>query len=837
MTAIATGRSRRRRSRVASGALAWLVAWFGVTGVAAVAVAAPAPRARLHALGTAPAAMGGAVVTSPVGPVIYDNTGNASNTYYDGQGGHEALDDLHMTHGGTLDTLTFEYYDPGSGTFSATVNLYGNPAGLDLGASPLLGSYPVTGLTGGRHIVSVPLTNTPSVTAGIWAGVQFTSATAGLIVKDVPSVGSSHDLYFEDGVFYNFGGTPRANFALRVVDVAFYGLNVTVAGPGSVTRTPDQASYAAGATVRLDAIPSAHAHFVGWSDGLGTTNPLNVTVDANTSLTATFAYDTFTLGLTSGPGGSVAAAPPQAAYDYGTPVTVTATADPGWHFTGWSGDASGAVNPLPVTMDADKSIAASFAINTYALAVSITGSGSVSRDPDLASYTHGASVALTATAAPGWHFTGWSGDASGTANPTSVTMDAAKSVTATFVADGYTLGVSVTGSGSVARAPDQPTYAFGTGVRLTATPATGWSFTGWSGDVTGATNPVMVTMNADRAVTATFTINSYPLTVTVSGNGSVARSPNLATYPYGSSVQLTATAAAGSHFVAWSGAATGSTNPVSVTMTGAKSVTATFALDAANAGLATFESGLTGWEGYSGGILSLASPGFNSSRAAKLAAPSSGTAEFGINDSPSLVKNTGAVGTRYRVSAWVLGVTGHGKSRIRIREYNNSVNQQTVYTPLVMLGTSWQQLSVEVVIKKTGSWFDLQVLDQPVGGGESFLVDNVSVDRVSASPSREPAPAVSDGSIADGHPVVTPNPARTVATIALSMAAPGALRVEVFDVAGRAVRLLADEPHAAAGIHRFAVERAPGAQLDAGIYFYRATVAGVEHRGRFVILE
>jgi uncharacterized repeat protein (TIGR02543 family) len=67
------------------------------------------------------------------------------------------------------------------------------------------------------------------------------------------------------------------------------------------------------------------------------------------------------------------------------------------------------------------------------------------------------------------------------------------------------LTVSVTGSGSVTKSPDAPSYAPGTLVTLTATPATGYTFTGWTGDLAGTANPTTITMDADKTVTATFT--------------------------------------------------------------------------------------------------------------------------------------------------------------------------------------------------------------------------------------------------------------------------------------------------------------------------------------------
>jgi uncharacterized repeat protein (TIGR02543 family) len=47
-------------------------------------------------------------------------------------------------------------------------------------------------------------------------------------------------------------------------------------------------------------------------------------------------------------------------YEPGTPATLTAVPNPGYRFTGWTGDASGTENPLTITMDADKTVGATF---------------------------------------------------------------------------------------------------------------------------------------------------------------------------------------------------------------------------------------------------------------------------------------------------------------------------------------------------------------------------------------------------------------------------------------------------------------------------------------------
>ena len=126
-------------------------------------------------------------------------------------------------------------------------------------------------------------------------------------------------------------------------------------------------------------------------------------------------------------------------------------------------------------------------------------------------------------------------------------------------------------------------YSGGTQVTITQSPATGWSFIGWSGACSG-TGSCVVTMNAAEAVTATFAQNQT-LSVSVTGSGTVTSSPAgiscpstcSASYAPSTQVTLTATPADGYGFSGWGGACSGFGNCV-VTMSAAQNVTATFAL-------------------------------------------------------------------------------------------------------------------------------------------------------------------------------------------------------------------------------------------------------------------
>ena len=160
----------------------------------------------------------------------------------------------------------------------------------------------------------------------------------------------------------------------------------------------------------------------------------------------------------------------------------------------------------------------------------------------------------------------------------------------------YTLTVNAGSNGSVILNPAGGTYPAGMTVQLTANPNTGYAFSGWSGALSGTTNPITITMDGNKTVGAAFSqLQQFTLTTNVVGNGSITLNPAGGTYPQGTVVQLTAVPATGYAFSGWSDDLTGSTNPTTITMNAAKTVTATFTvLPPQPAGVcADFEFGYT----------------------------------------------------------------------------------------------------------------------------------------------------------------------------------------------------------------------------------------------------
>lgn len=166
------------------------------------------------------------------------------------------------------------------------------------------------------------------------------------------------------------------------------------------------------------------------------------------------------------------------------------------------------------------------ASGTFDLSVSKTGTGTVTSSPAgincgvdcNESYAAGTIVTLSASVGTGYTFSGWGGACSGTGVCT-VTMSVARNVTATFIPTPQgVLSVAKigTGTGTVSRAGGllncgstcTESLAPGTIATLTASPAAGSSFVGWSGGSCSGTGACSFTVNANTTVTANFNSSS-----------------------------------------------------------------------------------------------------------------------------------------------------------------------------------------------------------------------------------------------------------------------------------------------------------------------------------------
>jgi len=131
------------------------------------------------------------------------------------------------------------------------------------------------------------------------------------------------------------------------------------------------------------------------------------------------------------------------------------------------------------------------------------------------SYTQGKSVSITATPDPEYVFVNWSNGS--TDNPLSVTVNSNQTVTANFEKRKYPLTVSITGSGTVSEeiisaGKSTTEYNSGSIIQLTAVPTYGWEFSGWSESVSGVDNPIELSVNEEKTITALFKASLFEST-------------------------------------------------------------------------------------------------------------------------------------------------------------------------------------------------------------------------------------------------------------------------------------------------------------------------------------
>ncbi|MCP4694700.1 MAG: hypothetical protein GY859_42120, partial [Desulfobacterales bacterium] len=355
----------------------------------------------------------------------------------------------------------------------------------------------------------------------------------------------------------------------------------SVADPGEGIFT-----HECGAVVNLVAAPAACHEFVSWTGRVADPDSpvTTVTMSVGKNVTANFRRITHNLTTASSDGGSVTepgeGTSPHAC---GAVVNLVAAPDACHEFVIWTGDAADpGSSTTTVTMDAAKSVSASFQRITYNLTTASTGGGSVT-EPGEGTSPHacGAVVNLVATPDACHEFVNWTGDVADPDSPTTtVSMDAAKSVTANFQRITYNLTSASTDGGSVTE-PGEGTspHACGAVVNLVAAPAACHEFVNWTGDVANSDSPATtVTMDAAKSVTANFQRITHDLTTTSSDGGSVT-DPGEGTSPHacGDVVPLVAVPDACNEFVNWIGEVADLDSPVTtVTMDASKSVTANF---------------------------------------------------------------------------------------------------------------------------------------------------------------------------------------------------------------------------------------------------------------------
>jgi len=380
-----------------------------------------------------------------------------------------------------------------------------------------------------------------------------------------------------------------ANFKLKT-----YTLTTIVFGQGTVDKTPDNATYSYGDVVQLTAYPEQGWNFTGWSGDLsGSVNPAIIIIEKSKTVGATFDASKYTITATAGDGGSISPSG-IVIVNHGEDKTFTITPNEGYIIGDLivDGQSVGPDNSYTFNdVSEEHTIHAIFCLvtpTTYMVTFNVKDNQGSIQDARIAFNGESKNTDSLGMAV-------FSGVPSGNATYTvskegyndakdNLNVDGDKTVDVFLVQKTYMLTINLVGQGIVTKNPDKATYSHGEVIQLTAYPEQGWNFTGWSGEILSSENPVNITINEDKSVTAIFeTIPQYTLTIEKTGNGKVTADPapnESGKYITGTEVTLTAAANAGWQFVKWVVGEEEKVDPtIKVTMDADRSVVANFEMN------------------------------------------------------------------------------------------------------------------------------------------------------------------------------------------------------------------------------------------------------------------
>jgi hypothetical protein len=365
-----------------------------------------------------------------------------------------------------------------------------------------------------------------------------------------------------------------------------YPLTIEIVGNGEVQEVviPQRTTeYSFETVVELTPIADEGWEFVEWSGDLtGRQVPSTIKIEREKTVTARFKLKEYPVEFEVVGQGTVELDPASDLYDHGSEVSMSAIPASGWEFVKWSGDINETTTPYSITVLKPMSVVAEFQRKEYPLTIEIVGNGEVQEvviPQRTTDYSFETLVELTPIPAEGWDFVEWSGDISGNDSPVEISITGSMSITATFRLKQYSLEVNTEGSGNVVIDSVQEFYNHGTTVNLTAIPADGWDFNGWTGDRVESDATIQIEFLSDVNLTAKFERIDFDLNLVIEGEGEVFEEVITArrtAYPFESSVRLSSKPSDGWFFYEWSGDLSGDENPATIQMNTNKSITTVF---------------------------------------------------------------------------------------------------------------------------------------------------------------------------------------------------------------------------------------------------------------------
>lgn len=390
--------------------------------------------------------------------------------------------------------------------------------------------------TGAKNILGTPMaadyvwtfTTIPQLTlssnpvlGGTTSGAGTFAQGSSVTVVATPATGFSFINWTEGVTVVSTSASYQFNLSGNKTLVAnFTIIPYTVAVSSSPTIggiTSGGGTFNSGATVALTAVPNSGYTFTNWTEGgtvVSATAAYTFIIIGNRTLVANYTLIPivqFAVSLSSSPliGGTTNGA---GSFNSGASVTVSALANSGYTFTNWTEGliiVSTSAN-YSFIITGNRALVANFtAVPPSQFAVNLSSNPPIGgTTTGGGSFNSGALVTVNALANSGFTFSNW------TEGGTIVSALAGyifnitgnRVLVANFNPITYSLNVTAL-NGSVLKNPNQVSYNSGTNVVLTATPNSGYVFNSWSGDATGLLNPLTITMNSNKNITANFTLS------------------------------------------------------------------------------------------------------------------------------------------------------------------------------------------------------------------------------------------------------------------------------------------------------------------------------------------
>ncbi|MDZ7725164.1 MAG: InlB B-repeat-containing protein [candidate division KSB1 bacterium] len=462
---------------------------------------------------------------------------------------------------------------------------------------------------------------TPAGTGATVPTVGDTNVCAGseITIKATPISGYEFVQWYGTGIADSYSANTTATITadqsitaeFQPITADQYTLNMDVNNSTRGSTTPAAGSYSISrdSVVTITASANAGYRFVNWSGDVADPNSATttVTMNSNKTIVANFEQEEYDLTLSSNPGAGGSTSPSAGTYTYdgGQIVSIAANPVDGYVFQGWSGAVEDPnAQSTTVVMNADKVVTANFAPSDHYLTLQVNEPawGTTNPSPGTHAYGDNYVVSLFAVPASGYQFVGWQGDVADPNDPsTSTTMTSSKTITAYFQRQQVTLTIDDTPGGSTTPVAGGHTYNSGDVVSISATPASGYYFVQWNGDVADPNSAnTTVIMDEDKTISATFAeMATYSVNISVMPNGSGTTVPAPGTHAIEQNTQINieAISNAGYHFSRWEGS--GIADPFDSTTTlqvdAAKNIIAHFQSNQTTQYTLTMDINQSGW--------------------------------------------------------------------------------------------------------------------------------------------------------------------------------------------------------------------------------------------------